>query len=42
MSSILRKAKNYKRIAYKALGGPAHERDPYSPPPQILRPNKPR
>jgi CDGSH-type Zn-finger protein len=42
MSSILRKAKNYKIVPKVILGEPAHVHDPYTPPPQILVPPKPR
>ena len=37
MASILRKAKNYKRISTILCEGEAHLRDPYTPPPQILK-----
>lgn len=40
MASILNKAKNYKQVPYKLSGKPAHIFDPFTPPPQILRPVK--
>lgn len=40
MASILKKAKNYKQIPYKLSGNQAHILDPFTPPPQILRPTK--
>lgn len=37
MASILKNAKNYKRIPYKLLGQERHINDPYTVPPQILK-----
>ena len=42
MASILRKAKNYQIISPTLLREPAHVHDPYTPPPQVLTPPKPR
>lgn len=38
MASILRKAANYKRISTMLVEGEAHLRDPFFPPPEILKP----
>lgn len=38
MSSILRKAANYKRISSVLVEGEAHLRDPFIQPPQMLHP----
>ena len=47
MASILRRAKNYVKIPYRATNGPRHLYDPYTPEPEILKPdpeskNKPK
>lgn len=39
MASILKNAKNYKRIPGSLFQKQAHLKDPYFPPPQILKPN---
>jgi len=39
MSLILKKAARYKRISTILSEGEAHLRDPYTPPPQILKVN---
>ena len=38
MASILRKAANYKRVSTILVEGEAHLKDPFIPPPQILKP----
>jgi CDGSH-type Zn-finger protein len=38
MASILKKALNYKKVPFKVLGSEAHINDPFTPPPQILKP----
>jgi hypothetical protein len=38
MSVILNKAAKYKRISTILVEGEAHLKDPYIPPPQILKP----
>ena len=38
MASILKKARNYVRKPYLAVGGNRHLYDPYTPEPQILSP----
>lgn len=40
MASILKKAKNYKRIPFEVFGKKQHEVDPYTVPPKILKPPK--
>lgn len=37
MASILKKAANYKRISSILCEGEAHLRDPFTPPPLILK-----
>lgn len=42
MSAILKKALRYQRISPIRYEGEAHLKDPYTPPPQILKPPAPR
>jgi len=42
MSAILKRAAKYKRISGILCEGEAHLRDPFTPPPVILKPPAPR
>jgi len=42
MSAILKRAAKYKRVSGILCEGEAHLRDPFTPPPVILKPPAPR